>query len=133
DRMLVVQLPPGIPTDSVLRITLLGSSSSEGLVRLYNQVQRDTLERQVAARSLDLEEQRDKLASNTYDPWSMVPRMEQLSRMRYATERLSAIGEHGIDYDTQVIYYTGFRLPLDVFEVDETVEVHEHRFAAINV
>lgn len=133
DRVFLVHLPRNIPTDALLTTTLLGEQAHEGLVRFYRQSSRSELEREVAASSLPPSKQRARAWSNTYEPWSMMPADEQESRVRFRTDRLSAVGERDLDYQTRSVYYTGFRLPADISEVEEAIKLHAHRGAALNI
>ncbi len=134
DRMFIIHLDPDrIPANALLHTTLIGREAKEGLIRFYNQTERGQLERIVRARALPRSKQQDNVRTNTYEPWAMVEPDEKYMRVRFRTERLSAVGKRGVDYETQVVYYTGFRLPLELLEVEEMIKVHRHRYGALNI
>lgn len=133
DRMFIVHMPPDIPRNALLQVTLLGDQVTEGLIRIYNQLGRAERTRKLILQSMELDDELRFTQASTYDPWVMVPEEERMSLVRYRTERLSAVGERGIDYQADPLYYTGFRLPLDVLEDGEPIRIHRYRFGVINV
>lgn len=112
DRLLYLTLPPDVPTNSRLRVSIVG----ENLVALrgYALHERTDFQREVFLLRREAMEPEDKGAVKIG-----AVRFDQLTdreRHEYSGvswERMWAEGELGRDYRTSFVYYDGFRLPFD--------------------
>ncbi|MBS1122645.1 MAG: hypothetical protein H6Q90_4873 [Deltaproteobacteria bacterium] len=129
DRLLVVALPANLRPGTTLRVTLLGEPAL-GFVRVYTPIPRTNIEQH--AHDL-VPAERSRLAERIgYLPWDRVTGALDLESLRFTERRLSADGEDGIDYETQTLYTTEFRLRY-TNAVERGVLVTAEHGAAVNV
>lgn len=107
DRTVVINLPPDVPAGARLKVTLVGDPA-EGYVRAYTPIDRPDVDRHL--RELEPLERQRLADSISYLPWDRLVVAADLAAMRYAERRLVADGKEGVDYRTQILYTTGFRI-----------------------
>lgn len=132
DRMLLVHLPEEVPTDSTLELTLLGEPE-QALVRAYKLVERADDAQLRALRRLDESGGKVRYARSTYVPWSLLPEDDKLERLSHTYQRMTPMGEPGLDFQSQSVFYTGFRAPIETLDGDKGLALERHRALAFNV
>ncbi|MGE0547426.1 MAG: hypothetical protein AB7O24_25950 [Kofleriaceae bacterium] len=129
ERITIVDLPE-VPVDSILELRLVGDG--EAVVRAFLSNPRDAAARERAALRWDDQLKAELLRSSTYVPWSLLEPMEQDHRLRSRWQRLSALGEDGVDFQTRTVFFSGFRAPQ--FSGDaQGIELSRERAIAVNV
>ncbi|MGE0868472.1 MAG: hypothetical protein AB7P03_07920 [Kofleriaceae bacterium] len=129
ERITIVDLPE-VPVDSILELGLVGEG--EAVVRAFLSNPRDAAARERAALRWDDHLKAELLRSSTYVPWSMLEPMEQDHRLRSRWQRLSALGEDGVDFQTRTVFFSGFRAPQ--FSGDaQGIQLSRERSIAVNV
>jgi hypothetical protein len=132
DRQTIVQLPADLPAGAVLRVRLVGEPK-EALVRVYAEVERSRRRRELLLRKLSPGE-REAIADRvSYVPWDRLAFGERLARLRWIEQRLPAAGKEGVDYQTRVLYFSGFRQVAPDDAPERGVLVTPERAAAFNV
>lgn len=132
DRMLLVHLPAAMPAGSALEMTLLGEPE-EALVRVYKLVERPEDAQLRALRRLDESGGKVRYARSTYVPWSLLPEDDKLERLSHTYQRMTPMGEPGMDFVSRSVFYTGFRSPMEAMDGDKGLALQRHRALAFNV
>ena len=137
DRLLEIRLPNGLPDGARLEVHLLGTAGDRvqvqrALVRSYRQITRSRVARRYRYLSLSAS-RKQSMARRVDMPWDILPEDTKLSLLSNRWERMAALGEDGIDYRTQLVFYTGFRLAPERDDEKHGVHVHRLHQAAINV
>lgn len=126
DRLLVIALPSEAAS---AKVTLLGDAR-EGYVRAYAPAPREDIGRRV--RDLPDTERARIAALLGHLPWDRIAAPAQLQALQFTERRLSAEGKDGIDYTTQPVFTTAFRLRDDAV-LERGLLLTAARAAAINV
>lgn len=129
ERITMIDLPT-VPVDSILEIRLVGAG--EAVLRASVAEARDPEARDRMARRWEEEDRSDLLRSSTYVPWPLLQPIEKEHRARRRWLRMSALGEHGVDFTTRTVFITDFRTPA-VGADAEGIEVSRERAAVVNV
>ncbi len=132
DRQTIVQLPDELPAGAELRVRLVGEPA-EAIVRVYAEVERSNRRRELLLRRLSPGEREAIADKVSYVPWDRLAYLERIARLRWVEHRLPAAGKEGVDYDTRVLYYSGFRLIAQAEAVERGVLVTPAHAAAVNV
>jgi hypothetical protein len=108
DRVIEVRMPEGVAEGAVMDFAPVGGAT-EVLLRAYRRERLTEATSDVRRLALSPRE-RQRLASTQGVPrWEALPERERDTYVASAWQRLAAEGEDGVDYDTQAIFYTGFR------------------------
>lgn len=129
ERITMIDLPT-VPVDSILEIRLAGEG--EAVLRASVAEARDADARDRIARRWEEENRSDLLRSSTYVPWPLLQPMEKEHRARRRWLRMSALGEHGVDFTTRTVFVSDFRTPALTGDA-EGIEVSRERAAVVNV
>lgn len=132
DRMLLVHLPEDAPTGSTLEITLLGEPE-QALIRVYKYRERDEAAQRRALHRLDESSANTPFTHNTYAPWSLLSEADKLDRLSHNFERMAPVGEAGMDFFSQSVFYTGFRSAVEELEGEKGLTLERHRGQVLNV
>lgn len=132
DRMLLVHLPEDAPAGSTLEITLLGEPK-EALIRVYKYTERDESAQRRALHRLDESGGNTAFTHNTYAPWSLLSEADKLDRLSHNFERMAPVGEAGMDFFSQSVFYTGFRSAVEELEGEKGLVLERHRGLVLNV
>ena len=114
DRTVSVRLPEAVPAGALLEIRLLtrdGSPVRQGLVRVYQQLERPRSRAAQTLRSLSPGERGPLADRISYVPWDRLSPAEQEARLRFRDARMSAAGREGADYLTRALWVAKLRLP----------------------
>ncbi len=130
DRLFDVDLPEAVTAGSVLTVEKLGAPP-EVLVRAYRAMPRDARIRSLKTDSLPAWTQERLAARISFVPWHQLRQHDQHELLGWNHQRLSAVGESDADYQTRVVYYSGFRIPES--EADPTAYVQTHHALAFDV
>jgi hypothetical protein len=132
DRQTIVELPASVPAGAELRVRV-ASGAQEALVRVYAEVERSRRGRELLLRKLSPGE-REAIADRvSYVPWDRLAYGERLARLRWIEQRLPAAGKEAVDYQTRVLYFSGFRLVAPDDAPAHGVRVTAEHAAAYNV
>lgn len=137
DRLLEIRLPSDLPEGGHLELRLLGGSGDvvqirRALIRAYRQIERSSVSQQLRLLALS-ERGKQSLSERVGTPWDLIPRQTRLAMLSRRWDRMAALGEEGIDYRTQVVFYTGFRVRNEAEDEKQGVHIHAKHHAAINV
>jgi hypothetical protein len=132
DRMLLVHLPEDAPAGSMLEITLLGEPE-QALIRVYKYTERDETAQRRALHRLDESSGNTPFTYNTYAPWSLLSQEDKLDRLSHNFERMAPVGEAGMDFFSQSVFYTGFRSAVEELEGEKGLILERHRGLVLNV
>jgi hypothetical protein len=133
DRLIAVHLPDGLVRPGLRLDVRLVGDAEEGLLRLYERVERPPARVELRLRSL-APVQREELAEQlSFTPWDRLDAAERNARLRLQGLRRSADGREGEDYATRTLYTTNFRVPIDEQAPLAGTLVTPARAAAINV
>ncbi|MCX4245301.1 hypothetical protein [Paraliomyxa miuraensis] len=111
DRVHLISLPRNIPYGSRISFTLEAPAASHGLLRAYERSHDTSLGLAMAYFGPAREDEERLVGRLTYLPWDVLTEEKKLERLRLRWNRLSAVGELGVDYEVDTIFYTGFRAP----------------------
>ncbi|HWN67302.1 MAG TPA: hypothetical protein VNM90_06655, partial [Haliangium sp.] len=132
DRMLLVHLPEDALPGGTLEITLLGEPA-EALVRVYKYTERGEGAQRRALHRIDEAGGRAVFTRNTFTPWSLLTEEDKLDRLSHNFERMAPVGEAGMDFHSQSVFYTGFRSGAEDLEGDQGLVLERHRALVLNV
>lgn len=132
DRRMRVTLPATVTAGHTLELTAVGDVDLV-LARVYEIVPRSSIDIDRKLARLSADQVQRWFASATFVPWALWPRADQRAALRLHARRLAAVGDRGTDYTAHVIYYTGFRLPVEDVPRARPPEVDRHRALAFNV
>jgi hypothetical protein len=138
DRLTRIHLPPAGPGqgDRLLELRLRPERAQGpvlGLVRVYARRPRAVDDRTLRELSLAPDQRRELVDQLTYRDWDQLSEAEQTSKLRWVWDRLAALGEPEIDYQTLSVYETGFRLPRESEDDVRWLRVDPLRSLAFNV
>jgi hypothetical protein len=133
DRIMIVPMPPEIPAGAELQLTLIGAT--DGAVRGYMQTARSELLKELRLEVMAPADRQRFAERSSFEPWDRLPEAARNAVLRSVQHRLSAMGKEDDDYETRVIYTSGFRLPPapPIELVAPGVMVSALRSAAVNV
>ncbi|WP_428268478.1 hypothetical protein [Haliangium sp.] len=132
DRMMLVHLPAHVTTGSTLELRLVGEPE-KALVRVYKRSPRADDAKWRALRRLDEAGGAVSFARSSYAPWALLDEQDKLRRVSHTFTRMAPVGEPRIDFDSESIFYSGFRLPVEDLEGDDGLTLRRHRGLALNV
>lgn len=132
DRLLELTLPPGIEDHALLDFRVLGETN-EVLVRAYRRVELANVTADLRRFALSLEERNRLARMQGIAPWDALPVEEQSAHLQFGWERLSALGEAGIDFRTRAVFFSGFRAPLHRPREDAAETIGPHRALAYTI
>jgi hypothetical protein len=132
DRMLLVHLPEDALPGSTLELTLLGEPD-KALIRVYKYTERSEGALRRALHRVDEAGGRAVFTRNTYTPWFLLTEEDKLDRLSHNFERMAPVGEAGMDFYSESVFYTGFRSAAEDLESDGGLVLERHRGLVLNV
>jgi hypothetical protein len=132
DRMLLVHLPEDALPGSTLEMTLLGEPD-RALVRVYKYAERNEGAQRRALHRVDEAGDQSVFTHNTFTPWRLLTEEDKLDRLSHNFERMAPVGEAGMDFLSQSVFYTGFRSAVEALEIDSGLLLERHRGLVLNV
>ena len=133
DRIMIVPMPPDVPAGAEMQLTLIGAT--DGAVRGYMQTARSELLKELRIEVMAPVDRQRFAERSSFEPWDRLPEAARNAVLRSVQHRLSAIGKEDDDYETRVIYTSGFRLPPTppIELIAPGVMVTALRSAAVNI
>ena len=133
DRVMIVPMPPDIPAGAEMQLTLIGAAA--GAVRGYMQTARSELLKELRIEVMAPVDRQRFAERSSFEPWDRLPEPARNAVLRSVQHRLSAMGKEDDDYETYVIYTSGFRPPPEppIEQTAPGVLVTALRGGAVNV
>lgn len=134
DRVHRITLPEGLPWGSRLHVRLEADDlASHGIVRIYERTEDESLGPALTYFGPSPSHERRLVGRLTYLPWNALTEHQRWGRLHLRWNRMSAVGEAGRDYDTETIFFTGFRASPPEPQPPEPVVLTPDRATALTV